>query len=88
MFASASRPIFRALLIALLLLFPQAAAKAGKKEGGKIGFVNDTPNFQLDVTIDGKRTQTLYPGKVGRLTLEDDSPAGEHEAGELAPRRL
>lgn len=79
MFASASKPIFRALLVALLLLFPQTAAKAGKREGGRVGFINDTQNFQLDVTIDGKRTQTLYPGRIERLTLEDDNPTGGHE---------
>lgn len=79
MFASASKPIFRTLLVALLLLFLQTAAKAGQREGGRVGFINDTPNFQLDVTIDGNRTQTLYPGKIERLTLEDDNPTGGHE---------
>jgi hypothetical protein len=79
MLASASKSIFCALLVALLVLLPQAALKAKKIEGRRVGFINDTPNFQLDLTIDGNRTLTLYPGKIERLTLEDDSPTGEHE---------
>jgi hypothetical protein len=61
------------------MFFPQAAAKAGKKESGRVGFINDTPNFQIDVTIDGMRTQTVYPGKIERLTVESDNSTGEHE---------
>ncbi len=79
MFTPVSKPIFRALLVALLLLFPQTAAKAGEREGGRVGLINDTPNLQLDIAIDGNRIQTLYPGRIERLTLEDDNPTGGHK---------
>ena len=79
MFASKYKPISRALLFAILLIFPQTAAKAGKREGGRVGIVNDTPNLQLDIAIDGNRIQTLSPGRIARLTLEDDNPTGGHK---------
>ncbi len=54
--------------ISCLLFLPHAEASQDKSPGGspysKVGIVNNTPNFQLELTIDGTGPSMVSPKKI------------------------
>jgi hypothetical protein len=79
MFGSALIFSFRALLISSLLLVLCPVSEAGDKPGRRVVFINETPGFYLDITMDGKAVSTLCPGKREGVPVQDEKAAGRHE---------
>jgi hypothetical protein len=76
---NALMPACRVFLLSLLVLFPQSVAGAVDQYDLRVGFINDTPGFQLDIAIDGEELSTLHPGKIDCVLLKDEDAMGDHE---------
>jgi len=69
--------------ISCLLFLPHSGASQDKSPEGlpysKVGIVNNTPNFQLELTIDGTGPSIIDWGRTGNFFLKDEGLIGEHE---------
>ncbi len=70
------------IFVSFLLVPPHSKATPDTSTEGppqsRIGIVNDTPNFQLEVTIDEAGPFTVDPKKAERFVLNDRNVIGEH----------
>jgi len=71
------------VLISFLLFLSRSEASQDKSPGelpySKVGVINNTPNFQLEVTIDGAGPYVIDRGQAGSLFLKDKGIIGEHQ---------
>lgn len=69
--------------ISWLLFLPHSEAGQDKSPEGlpysKVGIVNNTPNFKLEVTIDGTGPSVIDWGQTGYFFLKDEGLIGKHE---------
>ena len=65
--------------VSLLFLLARAEPKAQDIEHAKVGIINDTPDFQLDLRIDEQGLCTLYSGKSTSLSVGEENTVGEHK---------
>lgn len=66
-------------LLALLPFFWPPEAGAHGAGYARVGLFNDTPNYQLSISIDGKEPCILNAGDCRDFDLGDEAAAGEHE---------
>jgi hypothetical protein len=69
--------------ISFLLFVPHSEASQGNSPGGlpysKVGIVNNTPNYQLELTIDGTGPCVIGSGQTGNFFLKDEGLIGDHQ---------
>ena len=68
--------VFPFFLFAFVLL---SQADAGSAGCSRVGIFNNTPNYQLDITVDGQARFTLGAGKCETVSIEGDGVVGRHE---------
>ena len=75
-----SRLSFNPIVLVSLFLFVLVSEAYAESVGcSRIGIFNNTPNYQLDISIDGRAPFTLCVGKCKSVSLGGDGATSRHE---------